>query len=46
MLYARDTGLPARREFLLFSVEEDEHGALTFTTSLGVTLLPTDFHVT
>jgi len=46
MLYARDTGLPDRREFLLLSVEEDEQGALTFTTSLGVTLFPTDFHVT
>ncbi|WP_349974567.1 DUF2491 family protein [Pseudomonas sp. WHRI 8519] len=46
MLYARDTGLPYRREFLLLSVEEDEYGALTYTTSLGVTLFPTDFHVT
>lgn len=46
MLYVRDTGLPGRREFLLLSVEEDEHGALTYTTSLGITLFPTDFHVT
>lgn len=46
MLYARDTGLPDRREFLLLSVEEDDQGALTYTTSLGVTLFPTDFHVT
>jgi hypothetical protein len=46
MLYARDTGLPDRREFLLLSVEQDEQGTLTFTTSLGVTLRPTDFHVT
>lgn len=46
MLYARDTGLPERREFLLLSAEEDEQGNATFTTSLGVTLHPTDFHVT
>jgi len=46
MLYARDTGLLDRREFLLFSLEEDEQGALIFTTSLGVTLFPTDFNVT
>lgn len=45
MLYARDTGLPDRREFLLLSLEEDERGALTFTTSLGVTLFATDFHI-
>lgn len=46
MLYARDTGLPERREFLLLSIEEDEQGSLTFTTSLGATLFPSDFHVT
>ncbi|WP_194792378.1 DUF2491 family protein [Pseudomonas sp. UFMG81] len=46
MLYARDTGLPGRREFLLLSVEEDEQGQLSLSTSLGVTLHPTDFHVT
>ncbi|MFJ4344132.1 DUF2491 family protein [Pseudomonas sp. NPDC089401] len=45
MLYARDTGLLDRREFLLFSLEEDDEGALAFTTSLGVTLFPTDFNV-
>jgi len=46
MLYARDTGLPERREFLLLSAEEDEAGKATLTTSLGITLFPTDFHVT
>ncbi|MBK4998705.1 DUF2491 family protein [Pseudomonas sp. S31] len=46
MLYARDTGLAERREFLLLSLEEDEQGALLFTTSLGTTLFPTDFHIT
>ena len=45
MLYARDTGLLERREFVLYSLEQDEQGAMTFTTSLGVTLFPTDFQV-
>lgn len=46
MLYARDTGLIGRREFLLLSVEEDDDGQACLSTSLGVTLQPTDFHVT
>ncbi|MDF0733623.1 DUF2491 family protein [Pseudomonas entomophila] len=46
LLYARDIGLPGRREFLLLSVEEDARGNLSLTTSVGATLLPTDFHVT
>lgn len=46
MLYARDTGLPGRREFLLLSVEEDAQGHTSLSTSLGVTLHPTDFDVT
>ncbi|WP_342651136.1 DUF2491 family protein [Pseudomonas sp. REB1044] len=46
MLYARDTGLPERREFLLFSVEEDAAGSVCLSTSLGITLYPMDFHVT
>lgn len=46
MLYARDIGLADRREFLLFSVEEDEAGATCLSTSLGVTLHPTEFTVT
>ena len=45
MLYARDTGLINRREFLLFSVEEDEEGAITLTTAVGVTLQSTDITV-
>lgn len=45
MLYARDTGLVDRREFLLLSVEEDEEGVVSFTTSVGVTLQSTDFTV-
>ncbi|WP_297844206.1 DUF2491 family protein [Pseudomonas sp.] len=45
MLYARDTGLIDRREFLLLSVEEDEEGVVSLTTSLGVTLQSTDFTV-
>jgi hypothetical protein len=45
MLYARDTGLINRREFLLFSVEEDEEGAITLTTAVGVTLQSTDINV-
>ncbi|MDB6052188.1 MAG: Protein of uncharacterized function [Pseudomonas sp.] len=45
MLYARDTGLIDRREFLLLSVEEDEQGVVSLSTSLGVTLQSTDFTV-
>lgn len=45
MLYARETGLIDRREFLLFSVEEDEEGNITLTTAVGVTLLSTDINV-
>lgn len=45
MLYARDTGLIDRREFLLLSVEEDEEGVVSLTTSVGVTLQSTDFTV-
>jgi len=45
MLYARDTGLVDRREFLLLSVEEDEEGNISLTTSIGVTLQSTDFTV-
>jgi hypothetical protein len=45
MLYARDTGLVDRREFLLLSVEEDEEGNVSLTTSVGVTLQSTDFTV-
>ena len=45
MLYARDTGLVDRREFLLLSVEEDEAGNISLTTSIGVTLQSTDFTV-
>jgi hypothetical protein len=46
MLYARDTALPNRREFLLFSAEESEEGAVTLTTSTGVSLYTTDINVT
>ncbi|MBX8570349.1 YjfK family protein [Pseudomonas cichorii] len=45
MLYARETGLINRREFLLFSVEEDEEGVITLTTAVGVTLQSTDINV-
>ncbi|WP_122207753.1 DUF2491 family protein [Pseudomonas viridiflava] len=45
MLYARETGLINRREFLLFSVEEDEAGDITLTTAVGVTLQSTDINV-
>ncbi|WNW14148.1 DUF2491 family protein [Pseudomonas sp. DTU_2021_1001937_2_SI_NGA_ILE_001] len=45
MLYARETGLIGRREFLLFSLEEDEEGNLTLTTAVGVTLASTDITV-
>lgn len=47
MLYARDTALANRREFLLFSAEEDgTEGAVTLTTSIGVSLYTTDLTVT
>ncbi|NVZ54430.1 DUF2491 family protein [Pseudomonas sp. B6002] len=42
MLYARDTGLTDRREFLLFSVEEDAEGTISLSTSLGISLYTTD----
>jgi hypothetical protein len=42
MLYARDTGLTDRREFLLFSVEEDAEGSISLSTSLGISLYMTD----
>ena len=45
MLYARETGLINRREFLLFPVEEDEEGEITLTTAVGVTLQSTDINV-
>ncbi|WP_122671058.1 YjfK family protein [Pseudomonas viridiflava] len=45
MLYARETGLINRREFLLFSVEEGEEGEITLTTAVGVTLQSTDINV-
>ena len=45
MLYARDIDLTDRREFLLFSVEEDAEGNISITTSRGVTLMPSDIQV-
>lgn len=45
MLYARDTGLTERREFLVFSVEQDAEDAVSLTTSLGISLYSTDVHV-
>lgn len=45
MLYARETGLANRREFLLISVEEDEEGVISISTSLGVSLYSTDLQV-
>jgi hypothetical protein len=44
MLYARETGLTDRREFLLFSVEEDAEGTISLSTSLGVSLYTTDLN--
>lgn len=44
MLYARDTGLTDRREFLLFSVEEDSEGSVSLSTSLGISLYTTDLN--
>jgi hypothetical protein len=45
MLYARDTGLTDRREFLLFSVEEDQDGTVSLSASLGISLYSSDLHV-
>ncbi|RXT84226.1 hypothetical protein B1F69_25865, partial [Pseudomonas syringae] len=45
VLYARKEGLTNRREFLLFSVEEDEEGSITLTTAVGITLQSTDINV-
>lgn len=44
MLYARETGLTDRREFLLFSVEEDAEGTISLSTSLGISLYTTDMN--
>ncbi|MCU1751102.1 YjfK family protein [Pseudomonas sp. 6D_7.1_Bac1] len=44
MLYARETGLTDRREFLLFSVEEDAEGSISLSTSLGISLYSTDLN--
>lgn len=44
MLYARQTGLTDRREFLLFSVEEDAEGSISLSTSLGISLYTTDLN--
>lgn len=45
LLYARDLGLTNRREFLFFSVEEDEDGNVSLTASVGVSLQLTDLTV-
>lgn len=42
MLYARETGLTDRRELLLFSVEQDDEGTVSLSTSLGISLYTTD----
>jgi hypothetical protein len=44
MLYVREIGLTDRREFLLFSVEEDAEGTISLSTSLGVSLYTTDLN--
>lgn len=44
MLYAREIGLTDRREFLLFSVEEDAEGTISLSTSLGISLYTTDLN--
>jgi hypothetical protein len=44
MLYARETGLTDRREFLLFSVEEDAEGTISLSASLGISLYTTDLN--
>jgi hypothetical protein len=46
MLYTRDIGLTGRKELLLYSVEEDQEGTVSVSTSLGVTLFTTDLHNT
>ena len=45
MLYARETGLTNRREFLLFSVEEDAEGTISLSTSQGISLYTTDLTI-
>lgn len=45
MLYARNLGLTNRREFLLFSVEENAEGDVSLTTAVGVSLQLTDITV-
>jgi hypothetical protein len=45
MLYARNMGLTNRREFLLFSVEENADGDVSLTTAVGVSLQLTDITV-
>lgn len=45
MLYARNMGLTNRREFLLFSVEENAEGDVSLTTAVGVSLQLTDITV-
>ncbi|KTT03776.1 hypothetical protein SB14R_03235 [Pseudomonas oryzihabitans] len=42
MLYSRDIGIPGRREFLLFSVEENAQGEVSVSTSRGLTLFAHD----
>ncbi|AJO78277.1 MULTISPECIES: DUF2491 family protein [Pseudomonas] len=42
MLYARETGLTNRREFLLFSVEQYADGSVSLVSSLGISLYMTD----
>nr|WP_314561461.1 DUF2491 family protein [uncultured Pseudomonas sp.] len=42
MLYSRDLGIPGRREFLLFSVEENALGEVSVSTSRGLTLFTHD----
>ena len=42
MLYSRDLGIPGRREFLLFSVEENALGEVSVSTSRGLTLFAHD----
>jgi len=44
MLYARETGLTDRREFLLLSVEQDAEGSISLSTSLGISLYTTDLN--
>lgn len=45
LLYARELDLVNRREFLLFSVEEDEEGNVALSTAVGITLQLTDITV-